>query len=573
MNFINQTRSFEVVCGLVFFLLVFRADVLFGQASELEQLIESYQDAKSVRDTFGWSDRSMQALEDQKNKFTDLWQELEQINESDLELQDRISYDLLKIVLWDDKFGADWGESFLLLNAEGGFLTELIYTFGNLRIEDEDDFEAYLNRLKGIPTFLHHGEQLLLKGIEEGKMRPKIIVEKCISLMDYHLAKSIEESLFYQPISSGSELQKNQAEVHIKHIVLPAYRAFKRFLESTYSIAAPQKPGISYVSDGADFYKHKVNFYTTLSMSPDEVFETGHKEVRRIREEMNGIIADLNFERSFEEFLAFLRTDAQFYAPTPEALLEKAAWISKDIEAQLPRFFNKLPRNPFTVRPVPAALAPNYTGGRYSPGSLKNRRAGEYWVNTYDLPSRPLYVLPALTLHEAVPGHHLQGSLAQEIELSPFRRGTYLSAFGEGWALYGEYLGKEMGIYKNPYEQFGRLTYEMWRACRLVVDTGIHAKGWTRQQVVDYMAGNTALSLHEVNTETDRYISWPGQALSYKIGELKIRELRQKAEAELGEDFDIRQFHEVILEQGTVTLSILEDRINNYIQQTASSDE
>jgi uncharacterized protein (DUF885 family) len=284
---------------------------------------------------------------------------------------------------------------------------------------------------------------------------------------------------------------------------------------------------------------------------------------------MEEIIRELEFEGSFEDFLSFLRTDEQFYAKTPRELLMIARDMAKRADEQLPRFFKTLPRKPYGVAPVPDAIAPKYTGGRYVGTSANSTDPGYYWVNTYDLPSRPLYTLPALTVHEAVPGHHLQGALNNELgdSIPSFRRRLYLSAYGEGWGLYTEYLAEEMGMYTTPYEKFGQLTYEMWRACRLVVDTGIHALGWTREQVVDFMAGNTALSLHEVNTETDRYISWPGQALSYKIGELKIRELRQRAEEALGNEFDIREFHEVILEQGTVTLDILENRMDRYIAE------
>lgn len=284
---------------------------------------------------------------------------------------------------------------------------------------------------------------------------------------------------------------------------------------------------------------------------------------------MEKIISEINFKGSFSEFLHFLRTDPQFYATTPDQLLMITRDMAKRADEQLPRFFKTLPRKPYGVAPVPDAIAPKYTTGRYVGTDKNSTDPGYYWVNTYDLPSRPLYVLPSLTVHEAVPGHHLQGSLNLELgdSIPQFRKDTYLSAYGEGWGLYCEFLAEEMGMYTTPYEQFGKLTYEMWRACRLVVDTGIHVKGWTRDQVVDYMSENTALSIHEINTETDRYISWPGQALSYKIGEIKIRELRSKAENELGNKFDIRDFHEVVLEQGTVTLSILEKRINNYIEQ------
>jgi len=282
------------------------------------------------------------------------------------------------------------------------------------------------------------------------------------------------------------------------------------------------------------------------------------------------IISDLKFKGSFDDFLKFLRTDERFYAKTPKELLMFARDISKRIDAKLPKFFKTLPRKPYGVAPVPDAIAPKYTGGRYVGTSKNSTEPGYYWVNTYDLKSRTLYTIPALTAHEGVPGHHLQGSLNNELgdSIPRFRRNLYLSAFGEGWGLYSEFLADDMGIYTTKYEQFGKLTYEMWRACRLVVDTGIHAMGWTREEAVEYMSKNTALSLHEINTEVDRYISWPGQALSYKIGEIKIRELRKKVKDQLGNKFNIRDFHEVILSQGTVTLSILEERINKYINKT-----
>jgi uncharacterized protein (DUF885 family) len=283
---------------------------------------------------------------------------------------------------------------------------------------------------------------------------------------------------------------------------------------------------------------------------------------------MQKIIEQVGFKGGFSGFLNFLRTDKQFYAKTGEELLKEARDIAKRTDAQLPKFFITLPRKPYGVAPVPAIIAPKYTGGRYNPPS-DDTQPGYYWVNTYNLNSRPLYILPSLTLHEAVPGHHLQMSLNSELgdKIPKFRRNLYLSAYGEGWGLYSEFLGNDMGIYTTPYEEFGKYTYEMWRACRLVVDTGIHVKNWSRDQAVDYLKSNTALSIHEVNTEIDRYISWPGQALSYKIGELKIRELRTLAEKELGSKFDIRLFHEIILEEGTVTLSILEKRVLNYIEK------
>ena len=343
----------------------------------------------------------------------------------------------------------------------------------------------------------------------------------------------------------------------------------KTFFEDEYFPKTRTSIGISETPNGNAYYQNRINYYTTSTQYiADDIHSIGLQEVARIKTEMKKIISELNFEGSFSDFLNFLRTDPQFYATSPEQLLMIARDMAKRADEQLPRFFKTLPRKPYGVAPVPDAIAPKYTTGRYVGTSKNSTDPGYYWVNTYDLPSRPLYVLPSLTVHEAVPGHHLQSSLNLELgdSIPQFRKDTYLSAYGEGWGLYCEFLAEEMGMYTTLYEQFGKLTYEMWRACRLVVDTGIHAKGWTREQVINYMAENTALSIHEINTETDRYISWPGQALSYKIGEIKIRELRKKAEMELGSSFDIREFHEVVLEQGTVTLSILENRVNNYIE-------
>ena len=284
---------------------------------------------------------------------------------------------------------------------------------------------------------------------------------------------------------------------------------------------------------------------------------------------MMAIIEELEFEGDFEEFLDFLRTDPRFFVDTPRELLAEASYIAKKMDGQLPALFKTLPRLPYGIEPVPEHIAPKYTAGRYVGAPLGSTRPGYYWVNTYALESRPLWALPALTLHEAVPGHHLQNALRQELaDLPNFRRFSGVNAYGEGWGLYSEWLGIEAGIYENPYQDFGRLTYEMWRACRLVVDTGLHALGWSRDQAMDFMAENTALSRHEITTETDRYISWPGQALAYKMGQIKIMELRRRAEEALATDFDVREFHDVILLNGPVPLTLLEDQVEDYIART-----
>ncbi len=312
-------------------------------------------------------------------------------------------------------------------------------------------------------------------------------------------------------------------------------------MKREYVPGARASTAASSLPRGREYYAHLVKSFTTLDVTPDEVYETGRREVARIRAEMEEVIRKTGFQGNFAAFLNTLRTDPRFYAKTPEELLKQAAYIAKTMDGKLPSLFGRLPRLPYGVEPVPAHLAPKYTGGRYVEAPVGGTRAGTYWVNTYALETRPLYTLESLTLHEAVPGHHLQIALQQELTgLPEFRRFASEGAFVEGWALYAERLGLEAGFYKDPYSDFGRLTYEMWRACRLVVDTGMHAKGWTRQEAMEYLEDNTALSLHEVQTETDRYISWPAQALCYKMGELKIRALRREAEEALGERFDVR---------------------------------
>ena len=382
-----------------------------------------------------------------------------------------------------------------------------------------------------------------------------------------HVVDDPTDSLFWEPFASFPPGVPKGEHEHLREAGRAAilegategYRRFLDFMLGEYVPGARDSLGASELPDGRDYYAYLIRHFTTLELTPEEIHQTGLEEVARIRGEMETIIEAVEFSGSFADFLEFLRHDPQFYAQTPDELLKEAAWIAKRMDGELPRLFGRLPRLPYSVAPVPDHLAPKYTGGRYVPATPGGTRPGYYWVNTYALESRPLYVLEALSLHEAVPGHHLQMALASELDdLPPFRRFEYISAFGEGWGLYSEWLGLEAGFYADPYSDFGRLTYEMWRACRLVVDTGIHAMGWTRQQALDYLASNTALSIHEVTTEIDRYISWPAQALSYKLGELRIRALRREAEEALGERFDVRAFHDTVLANGTVPLPVLE---------------
>jgi uncharacterized protein (DUF885 family) len=502
-------------------------------------------------------------------------EELAELNLNNLSETDKISVELLKFIL-EEQIDYYEFESFLnpLLSDEG-FHNNWPYQVRPLT--NYKQTKDYLNKLNAIPKYVDQHLVNLKEGLERGVSQPRVIFNGYESSYNDHIVDNYEDSFYYSPFKSlPNDLNENQkdsvlmaAKESIEKNVIPEFKRIKQFFESEYLPKTRTTLGASDMPNGTNYYQNRINFYTTsTTYTADDIHQIGLKEVERIRSEMDTIISDLNFNGTFAEFLHFLRTDEQFYAKSPEQLLMMARDMSKRADAQLPRFFKTLPRKPYGVAPVPDAIAPKYTGGRYIPAEANSTDPGYYWVNTYDLPSRTLYTLPSLTVHEAVPGHHLQMSLNNELgdSIPQFRRDLYLSAYGEGWGLYSEFLADEMGMYATPYEQFGKYTYEMWRACRLVVDTGIHAKGWTREQVVEYMSSNTALSIHEINTETDRYISWPGQALSYKIGELKIRELRKKAETELGDKFDIREFHEIILEQGTVTLAIMENRVHNYIQ-------
>ncbi|WP_405221067.1 DUF885 domain-containing protein [Dokdonia sp. Asnod1-B02] len=502
---------------------------------------------------------------------------LQAISPSTLSETERISLELLKFKLQETVDYYEYESYLNPLLSDSGFHSSWNYMVRP--ISTYKQAVSYLNKLKALPEVVDQYLPLLREGVAKGVSQPRVIFNGYESTYDSQIVSDYEDSFYYEPFlklpSSISGAQRDSllvaARSAIEQQVVPSFKRVKIFFETEYLPKTRTTLGISETPNGKAYYQNRINYYTTLDITADEVHNKGLAEVARIKAEMEKIIEEVNFGGSFADFLQFLRTDKQFYATSPEELLMIARDMAKRADAQLPRFFKTLPRKPYGVAPVPDAIAPKYTTGRYVGSAKGSTNPGYYWVNTYDLPSRPVYVLPSLTVHEAVPGHHLQGSLNQELgdSIPTFRKNMYVNAYGEGWGLYCEYLAAEMGMYTTPYERFGQLTYEMWRACRLVVDTGLHAKGWTREQVVDYMSENTALSIHEINTETDRYISWPGQALAYKMGELKIRELRTLAEKELGAKFDIREFHEIILEQGTVTLAILDRRVKHWIEKNS----
>ena len=559
---------------LLYFLFLLISCSKYSSKDSLNNLIASYENyKKNKNENYPLGVFTEEIFETYANFCDSLKVELNKIDSKKLNEDDLISYNLLEFVLNETvikyKYKTHWNP----ILSDGGFHLSLTYRVRP--ITNKKSALSYLKLLKSIPNYINQQSTLIKKGIDAGISQPLVIFKGYRSTYEKHITLTAEENFYYTPFKNLpkqlSDYEKDSLIKAAKDVVLydviPAFKNVKDFFENIYYPYTRKSIGVSETPNGEEYYQSRIDYYTTLNETPKSIHEKGLKEVARIRKKMESIVDEVKFKGDLQQFITFLRKDPQFYAKTPEELLKHARNIAKKLDEQLPRYFKTLPRKPYGVAPVPEAIAPKYTGGRYIGTSPESTDPGYYWVNTYNLPSRPLYVIPSLTAHEAVPGHHLQGALNQELPetIPEFRRNLYLSAYGEGWGLYTEYLAEEMGIYTTPYEHFGKLTYEMWRACRLVVDTGIHAFGWKREEAVNFMANNTALSLHEVNTEVDRYISWPGQALAYKIGELKIRELRQKAQEKLGSRFDIREFHEIILEKGTVTLGILEDRINKYI--------
>ena len=491
----------------------------------------------------------------------------------------RLNYDLLGFVLTQRQRLSPFDEARIPFTNDSGFFNMMSYVSRQTNFESVDDYEAYAARLTEMPRYFAQHKANMRRGMETNMTASAEILPGIISTIKQLGEGEVKAHSFFKPFTvypdtiSAEEQSRltSLGEAVITNAVMPAYRDLEKFMEKEYLPKARTVVGIGTTEEGRDYYRALTRYFTTLDLTPDDVHEIGLKEVTRIRGEMDTIIKELDFKGSFADFLDFLRTDPQFYATSEEQLLKEASWMAKRLDGKMPEFFETLPRLSYGVIPVPKEIAPNYTTGRYWGGNPEQHRAGNYVVNTYDLKQRPLYNLPALTAHEGVPGHHHQIALGQELKNVPaFRQSLYPNAFGEGWGLYSEKLAKEMGLYQTPYEDFGRLTYEMWRACRLVVDTGMHWKGWTREQAENCFFENSALAPHNIRTEVERYISWPGQALAYKIGELKILELRERAETQLGEKFNIRRFHDAILLDGGMPLDMLEAKIDRWIFEEKS---
>lgn len=498
---------------------------------------------------------------------------LQDVDRDALSENGRINADVFEWVL-EDRIGEyELNLARIPFNTFSGFFMTALNASNGVVMSGVHDYEDYISRMRDIPRYFDENLDNMRQGVDTEFVLPQVVIDGVLPTIEAQIKGDAQESSFFAPFlemsdrvdSAEQSRLREEARAAIREAVFPAFAKVAMFLRDEY--AASETIGAEQLDEGTAYYAFNIKRYTTQpDIKADEIHRIGRAEVARIRAEMQELLETVGFDGDLKAFGEFLRTDPQFYAESPEQLLKEAAYLAKRVDYVLPGFFGKLPRQTYGVVPVPEEIAPNYTTGAYYGAPPGGSHGGEYWVNTYALDQRPLYELPALTLHEAVPGHHFQNALSLELENVPeFRRKLYFSAFGEGWGLYAEKLGIEMGIYETPYQHFGRLSYEMWRACRLVVDTGLHSQGWTRQQALDFFFENTLLSEGNIRAEVDRYISWPGQALAYKLGELKIWELRQRAEADLGELFDLREFHDVLLSRGAVPLAMLEEIIFDYI--------
>lgn len=510
--------------------------------------------------------------------FETRWQ---QIDRNALSDDDQLNYDLFGERLKNQIGSLEHHEYRLPMNKTNGFHSYFPYLFASrLPHKTIADYENILARLRALPDYIAGQISVMQVGLDTGYIPPTVTLDGVTDQIHTQFVEDVDDSLFFAPFKRFGATIPTQEQVRlqdegrtiIRDAVLPAWQQLLDFFEDTYYPASRDSIAAADLPEGDAYYRYTIRRETTLDLSPEEIHKIGLEEVAQIRAEMQAVVTESGFDGDIAAFTEFLRTDPQFYPDTADQLLKEAAYIVKRMEGKLPQLFKTLPRMPYGVVPMPAAIAPGNTTARYSPPSGDGTRAGEYWVNTTDLKSRPLYEMEALSLHEAVPGHHLQIALQMELDNLPlFRRYTFFNAYIEGWALYSERLGLDVGFYDTPYSNFGRLSFAMWRACRLVVDTGIHALGWTRQQAIDYMVHNTSLSLLNITNEVDRYIGWAGQSLSYKIGEIKMRELRQTAEDALGANFDIREFHDVILLSGALPLNILEQRVMSWIEAQKAS--
>ena len=497
---------------------------------------------------------------------------LNEINPNNLSEENQLNYRLLKSDYEINLEGRKYPGYYMRLNQRGG--VQDYYLYGNrLNFVDLQSYKNWFERVKGYTQNVRNSLEINREGLELGYTQPKLVTRGVSAQIGAMLERDLEDHPYYKifksvgEVASAQEAEELQNEVkdYIQNVLNPTYQELYDFLVNEYLPKSRDSIGISDVPNGKEWYEYLARYHTTTDLTPDEIHEIGLREVAKIRAEMEGIIEQVGWDGDFNSFLQYLRTDPRFYFETGEELLQAYRAMSKEIDAYMPTLFNKLPRAPYGVIPIPMESAPFTTTAYYNAPS--EGRPGYYYANLYMPEVRPKYEIPVLSVHEAVPGHHHQISLAQEMENVPnFRKYLSITAFVEGWGLYSEQLGESMGIYDDPYDKFGQLTYDMWRAVRLVVDTGMHYKSWSRDDAVNLFLENTAKTEQDINNEVDRYIAWPGQALAYKIGQLKIMELRDKSKEALGEDFDIKDFHDHILSFGSIPLSILEEKVDEFIE-------
>jgi len=519
------------------------------------------------------SDPSLAAYDASIKQAKEFIAKLEATKIEKLSEANRLNHSLLLLDLTNEVEGSKHGGKYLIMNNRSGPHLSLTGMASRLPFFKESDYQSYLKRLALMPEYLTRATSRIQAGLDAGWVQPCAPMKGFEQSIETHLVDNIADSTFLKPFEKRPSIvdeqsfadMKSHATKLVENDILPALQRFKDFYLKQYAPKCRANVGTDDMPGGKQYYDYRVAYFTTTDASADQIHNIGLSEVARIKAEMLEVIKQAKFEGSFEEWLIYLRDTPEFYPKTAEERMQVASTISKKMDGQLPKLFGKLPRMPYGLKEIPLDIAEKTTTAYYNRPAGDGSRAGFYFVNTTLLETRPLYQLEALSLHEAVPGHHLQIALAQELDLPDFRKYGGQTVFVEGWGLYSERLGLEVGFYQTPYTNFGRLSYEMWRACRLVVDTGLHSKGWSRQQAIDYMAENSGLSMNNITSEVDRYISWPGQALAYKTGELKIRELRARAEKQLGNDFDVREFHDKILENGALPLSVLERLIDQWL--------
>ncbi|WP_394700114.1 DUF885 domain-containing protein [uncultured Parasphingorhabdus sp.] len=549
-------------------------------AYQLEQYPE-FASSLGVDDPVGRvSDASLEA-EDRRVAKAKAWlAQLDAIDTATLSEDDKTNYGILRRSLAEQIEANSYGQRTINFTNRGGWHQNFASMQNNLPFRNAQDYQTYINRLKQYAKINDQSIAVANQALAGGYVQP------CVSMVGYE--KSISglitddprESRFFEPfkrkVPDGMDPEvfeglAGSAMVTISALINPAIKKHLDWYMEDYAPNCAKAPGVSAQPGGAEYYDFRIRQMTTTDKSADEIHNIGLSEVARIRAEMVEVAKEAGYDSS-DAFIEHLRTDPQYYAKTPEELMEKVARVTKMIDGKMPSIIGKLARLPYGIKEIPAETAEGTTTAYYNPGSPDVGIAGYYYVNTSKLDQRPFWEIPALSVHEAVPGHHQQIALQQELDMPDFRKhGAFFTAFVEGWGLYSERLGIEMDLYDTPAKNMGRLSYEMWRACRLVVDTGIHSKGWSKQQAIDFMTDNTALSEANIEAEVNRYISWPGQALAYKMGELKIRELRAKATSELGAKFDLREFHDVVLGQGAVPLDMLEAQVNRWIEARKAS--